>query len=173
MFLLHLYKYNRPAGSWAVLLLTVCRLALLREICKPCQGGVISKQKFLTARSVQFYGEEVMKAEKTLREVCATLQISRRTIQGYEKAGLVVPSGKNKYGYLLYDQKAQERIQTIRFYQQLGFSIREIQTIADAPPALQKAALVQRINALQTKQIQLHHLIQQAKQYITILEENP
>lgn len=41
-----------------------------------------------------------MKAEKTLREVCAALQISRRTIQGYEKAGLVSPSGKNKYGYL-------------------------------------------------------------------------
>ena len=49
-----------------------------------------------------------MKTEKTLREVCAALSISRRTIQGYEKAGLVSPSGKNKYGYLLYDQKAQE-----------------------------------------------------------------
>lgn len=113
-----------------------------------------------------------MKAEKTLREVCAALQISRRTIQGYEKAGLVASSGKNKYGHLLYDQQAQERIRTIRFYQQLGFSIREIQTIIDAPRVIRKEALIQRINVLQAKQIQLHHLIQQAKQYIAMLEEN-
>lgn len=110
-----------------------------------------------------------MKAEKTLREVCAALQISRRTIQGYEKAGLVSPSGKNKYGYLLYNPTAQKRIQTIHFYQQLGFSIKEIQTIADASREIQKTALVNRIAALKAEQMQLQHLIQQAKQYIAAL----
>lgn len=112
-----------------------------------------------------------MKTEKTLREVCAALSISRRTIQGYEKAGLVSPSGKNKYGYLLYDQKAQKRIQTLRFYQKLGFSIREIHAIADAPHAIQKAALVKRVAALETEQAALQHIIQQAKHYIAILEQ--
>lgn len=107
-----------------------------------------------------------------MREVCAALSISRRTIQGYEKAGLVSPTGKNKYGYLLYDQKVQERIQTLRFYQQLGFSIWEIQTIADAPHAIRRAALVERVAALETEQAALHHLIQQAKQHIAILEQN-
>lgn len=34
--------------------------------------------------------------EKTLREVCDLVGITRRAIQGYEKAGLVVPVGKNK-----------------------------------------------------------------------------
>lgn len=113
-----------------------------------------------------------MKAEKTLREVCAALQISRRTIQGYEKAGLVSPSGKNKYGYLLYNPTAQKRIQTIHFYQQLGFSIKEIQTIADASREIQKTALVNRIAALEAEQMQLQHLIQQAKQYIAALYPN-
>ena len=41
--------------------------------------------------------------KKTLRKVCELVEITRRTVQGYEKAGLVAPIGKNKYGYLLYD----------------------------------------------------------------------
>lgn len=34
----------------------------------------------------------------TLREVCNKTGVSRRAIQGYEKVGLVLSSGKNKYG---------------------------------------------------------------------------
>ena len=33
----------------------------------------------------------------TLREVCDLLGVSRRAVQGYEKVGLVEPSGRNKY----------------------------------------------------------------------------
>ena len=54
--------------------------------------------------------------EQTLRQMCAELKISRRTVQGYEKAGLVAPSGKNKYGYLLYGAAERERIRLIHFY---------------------------------------------------------
>lgn len=52
-----------------------------------------------------------MSNRKTLREVCEMYRVTRRAIQGYEKAGLVLPSGKNKYGYLLYDEEAQRRIE--------------------------------------------------------------
>ncbi len=38
-----------------------------------------------------------------LREICREFEISRRTVQGYEKAGLVSASGRNKYGHLQYD----------------------------------------------------------------------
>ena len=62
----------------------------------------------MTARGVQFYGEEEMKMQQTLRQVCTELNVSRRAVQGYEKAGLVAPSGKNKYGYLLYGEEARE-----------------------------------------------------------------
>ena len=41
--------------------------------------------------------------ELTLREVCNTFGVSRRTVQGYEKAGLVSATSKNSQGYLLYD----------------------------------------------------------------------
>ncbi len=71
--------------------------------------------------------------ETTLREVCVKYEVSRRAVQGYEKAGLVKATGKNKMGHLLYDAAAQERIGTISMYQKMGFSIKEIKVIIDAP----------------------------------------
>ena len=37
----------------------------------------------------------------TLREVCDSYGVSRRAVQGYEKAGLISASQKNERGYLL------------------------------------------------------------------------
>jgi DNA-binding transcriptional MerR regulator len=71
--------------------------------------------------------------DATLREVCAKYKVSRRAVQGYEKAGIVKSTGKNKMGYLLYDAATQERIGIIRMYQEIGFSVREIKEIIDAP----------------------------------------
>ena len=80
-----------------------------------------------------------MSSNKTLHELCDELRVTRRVIQGYEKAGLVSATGRNKYGHLLYNEKAQERIVQIRMYQQLGFSIREIKELIDAPDSFVKA----------------------------------
>ena len=40
-------------------------------------------------------------SEITLRELYDAFGISRRAVQGYEKAGLVSATSKNKRGYLL------------------------------------------------------------------------
>ena len=48
--------------------------------------------------------------DMTLREVCNTIGVSRRAIQGYEKESLVSATEKTNRGYLLYDTAAQERI---------------------------------------------------------------
>lgn len=64
--------------------------------------------------------------QKTLREVCNMVGVARRAIQGYEKIGLVASVGKNKYGYLLYDEEAIEKIRTIKQYQEFGFKVKEI-----------------------------------------------
>lgn len=70
--------------------------------------------------------------DATLREVCAKYKVSRRAVQGYEKAGIVKSTGKNKMGHLLYDVATQERIGIIRMYQEIGFSVRDIKEIIDA-----------------------------------------
>ena len=65
----------------------------------------------------------------TLREVCNDFGVSRRAVQGYEKANLVSASGKNERGYLLYDEDSQERIKRIKLFQQMGFTIKEIKEL--------------------------------------------
>lgn len=85
----------------------------------------------------------------TLREIHASYGISRRAVQGYEKANLVSASGKNEYGHLLYDTAAVNRIQKIKLYQDMGFSIKEIQTIIDGPTEILKDALEKREQILQ------------------------
>ena len=132
-------------------------------------AGCDFRVKPLTARGVQFYGEEEMKMQQTLRQMCAQLKVSRRTIQGYEKAGLVTPSGRNKYGYLLYGETEGERIRLIRFYQQLGFPLKEIKSLLDAPDSAKKMTLQSQIEKLEEEHKRLQELIQQAKEYIAAL----
>ena len=87
--------------------------------------------------------------EFTLREIHTVYGISRRAIQGYEKANLVSATGKNEYGHLLYNTAAVNRIQKIKLYQDMGFSIKEIQTIIDGPTEILKDALGKRKQMLQ------------------------
>ena len=53
----------------------------------------------------------------TLCEVCDDAEVSGRAVQGYEKAELVLASGRNKRGYLLYDMHSLQRIKQIKLYQ--------------------------------------------------------
>lgn len=105
----------------------------------------------------------------TLRQLCIELKISRRAVQGYEQLGLVSPSGRNKYGYLLYGEAEQERIRMIQFYQQLGFKLKEIKELLEADDASKKAAIQARITELEMKEIRLKKLIREAKKYIAAL----
>ncbi|MBO5070392.1 MAG: MerR family transcriptional regulator, partial [Roseburia sp.] len=79
--------------------------------------------------------------EKTLREVCETLHVSRRAIQGYEKEGLLKPSGKNERGWLLYDTECQEQIKRLKFYQDIGLKVKEIKELLVEPVEIQRLIL--------------------------------
>ena len=107
--------------------------------------------------------------KQKLRQVCAELNISRRTIQGYEKEGLVSPSGQNKYGHLLYGEAERERIRLVRFYQQVGFPLKEIKALMEAPVPIRKAALERKEGELESECLRLQELIRQVKEYIAVL----
>ena len=66
--------------------------------------------------------DEVM----TLHELCDAFGISRRTVQGYEKHGLVGATGRNPRGYLLYDLQMQAEIQKVHQFQKLMLSKPEL-----------------------------------------------
>lgn len=104
-----------------------------------------------------------------LREICRELKISRRTVQGYEKAGLVSATGRNKYGHLLYDENAIQRIAKIKFYQQLGFSLKEITEIIDAPDAVLKSRLEKQVETLNKEKEEMQELIEKAEHMIETL----
>ena len=104
--------------------------------------------------------------EKTLHEVCETFGVSRRAVQGYEKAGLVSASGKNERGHLLYDKNSQERIQQIRMYQQMGFKVKEISLLLDASDQQLKQVLESQIEKLAGEKKQMELLIKKAYELI-------
>lgn len=85
---------------------------------------------------------------KTLREICDELSVSRRAVQGYEKMGLVAACSRTERGYLLYDLDTYERIKQVKFYQELGYSLKEIKDIIDQPKDRLVAILYERINKL-------------------------
>lgn len=86
--------------------------------------------------------------EMTLREVCNMVGVSRRAVQGYEQVGLVTSSGKNKYGYLLYDEATVEKIGYIKKYQDLGFKVKEIVELMAASDDVYTAMISKRVEIM-------------------------
>ena len=107
-----------------------------------------------------------MKETKSLSEVCSVLEVSRRAVQGYENAGLVSATGKNKYGHLLYDEEAQRRIKQIRLLQQLGFRVKEIKDIIDAPAEVVAEAIKSQIEQMDDIIRQKEDAVRQAREWI-------
>ena len=104
--------------------------------------------------------------EKTLKELCEELGVSRRAIQGYEKVGLVYPSARTAQGYLLYDEEAQKKIQMIHFYQELGFSRKEIAQLFDVPEEILKEKMKKKLEDLRRKRDHIIILIENVEERI-------
>ncbi|MBR5521177.1 MAG: MerR family transcriptional regulator [Oscillospiraceae bacterium] len=83
-----------------------------------------------------------------LREICELAGVTRRAVQGYEKFNLVAPAGKNKMGYLLYDESTIEKIKQIRQFQKRSFSLREISLLNRLSTDELKRVLEKKIDKL-------------------------
>lgn len=102
----------------------------------------------------------------TLREACKAAGITRRALQGYETAGLLVPSSRNERGYLLYDNGAVETMKRIKVYQDMGFSVKEIKQMQNLPKEEKKALLIDRKERLQHEKEKISRLIQTVQEMI-------
>ena len=85
---------------------------------------------YCTLRAVEYSG--YMEKEMTIRQISEILGVSRRTVQIYEANHLITSCGKTKYGHLLYDEPTVRHIAVIRFFQNLGMSLKEIRTFITA-----------------------------------------
>ena len=82
----------------------------------------------------------------------------------------MTPTDKNKYGHLLYDESTLHRAGMIKCFQQVGFKLREIKEIIDAPNEVIKEELIKRVNELEIEEAKLTQIIMEAKEYIKSLE---
>ena len=87
----------------------------------------------------------------TVNEVSKRTVVSIRTLQYYDKIGLLHPAEYTQAGYRLYDEKGLERLQQILLFRELAFSLKEIEEILQSPDFDRKKALDQQIEMLTLK----------------------
>ncbi len=104
-----------------------------------------------------------------LKTMCELLGVTRRSIQCYETAGLLQATDKNKYGHLLYDEQAFHRAEMIKFLHQLGFKLKEIKKIIDAPNSVKKEEIEKRVCELEDDKEKLDFIIKKATEYMESL----
>lgn len=105
--------------------------------------------------------------EMTLREVCHMAGVTRRAVQGYEKEGLVMAAGRNKYGHLLYDTYAVERIMVIKMYRDFGFRVKDIKGLLEASGEQYKELLTERLEQMKEQLTELERNISRMEQLIS------
>lgn len=99
----------------------------------------------------------------TVKEVSKLTGVSVRTLQYYDKIGLLQPTKYTASGYRLYDDTALERLQQILLFRELEFSLKEIKAILDSTNFDGKRVLSQQIELLELKKQHLENLINFAR----------
>lgn len=69
----------------------------------------------------------------TVHEVSKLAGVSIRTLQYYDKIGLLHPTGYTDAGYRLYDDADLERLQQILLFRELEFPLKDIKAIINSP----------------------------------------
>ena len=95
----------------------------------------------------------------TVHEVSKLTGISIRTLQYYDKIGLLTPAMRTEAGYRLYDDTALERLQQILLFRELEFSLSDIRAVLEAPDFDRKKAITQQIELLTLKKQRLEAII--------------
>ena len=96
---------------------------------------------------------------KTVKEVSKLTRISVRTLQYYDRIGLLRPTKKNEAGYRFYDEEAIEKLQQILFFKELDFKLKDIKDIINNPSFDKIKAYTQQKELLKTKAKRINQLI--------------
>ena len=95
----------------------------------------------------------------TVNEVSKLAGVSIRTLQYYDKIGLLHPTGHTDAGYRLYDDTDLERLQHILLFRELEFSLKDIASIINSPDFDRSKALEQQIEMLKLKREHIDNLM--------------
>ena len=95
----------------------------------------------------------------TINKVSKLAGVSIRTLQYYDKIGLLKPAKYTESGYRLYDDTALEILQQILLWKELEFSLKEIKQMLSSSNFDKNKALKQQITLLTMKKEHLENLI--------------
>ena len=99
----------------------------------------------------------------TVNEVSKLSGVSIRSLHHYDKIGLLPATEVTAAGYILYDDKALERLQMILLFKELQFPLKEITAILESSDFDRGKALEQQIHLLELKKEHLENLIDLAR----------
>ena len=95
----------------------------------------------------------------TVHEVSKLAGVSIRTLQYYDKIGLLHPAGYTEAGYRLYDDADLERLQHILLFRELEFPLKDIKVIINSPDFDRSKALEQQIELFRLKKEHIENLM--------------
>lgn len=94
-----------------------------------------------------------------INEVSRLTGVSIRTLQYYDRIGLLKATAYTGAGYRLYDDAALEQLQQILLFRELEFPLKEIKRIMCSPDYDKNKALEQQITLLEMKKEHIEGLI--------------
>ena len=97
--------------------------------------------------------------EYTIQELSKLAGISARTLRYYDEIGLLHPSHTTNSGYRIYTTAQIDTLQQILFYRTLGFPLKQIQSMMQAPDFDRLTALEQQRQTLIKEQERLSRLV--------------
>lgn len=97
--------------------------------------------------------------------------VTIRTLQHYDKIGLLKPFERARSGYRYYRKEELYRLQQILFFKELGFSLKKISHILDDPSFDLEEALVYQKETLEQRKVRLHLLLNTIDKTIQQLKE--
>mgnify|MGYP001070735481 FL=1 len=95
----------------------------------------------------------------TVHEVSRLAGVSIRTLQYYDRIGLLHPAGYTDAGYRLYDDTDLERLRHILLFRELEFPLKDIKAIINSPDFDRSKALEQQIELLKLKKEHIENLM--------------
>ena len=101
---------------------------------------------------------------KTVQQVSNLTGVSVRTLHHYDQIGLLKPTKITEAGYRLYDDDALRKLQTILFFRELEFPLKQIGEFLNNPAFDTQKALSDQIRLLELRMEQLEKLISHARQ---------
>lgn len=98
-----------------------------------------------------------------VNEVSRLTGVSIRTLQYYDKIGLLPPADYTEVGYRLYDDETFQKLQIILLFRELEFPLKDIRRIIESPVFDREKALEQQIHILELKKEHIENLIDLAR----------